>query len=214
MAHADRSERVMTRILVTGAGGFIGHHLVSALKRQGHWVRGVDIKQPEYAHRRRPTSSCCSICASRPTRGRRPTAPSTPTPSPPTWAAWAASLRITRCILHNNSLINLNTLEAARVSRRRALPLLVVGMRLPRAPADRRGGHRVEGRRRLPGAAAGRLRLGEAHHRAAVHALPRGLRHRDADRPLPQHLRPVTARGTADARRRRRRCAARWPPPS
>jgi nucleoside-diphosphate-sugar epimerase len=37
------------RILVTGAGGFIGHHLVSHLKRQGHWVRGVDLKMPEYA---------------------------------------------------------------------------------------------------------------------------------------------------------------------
>ncbi|HET7208403.1 MAG TPA: NAD-dependent epimerase/dehydratase family protein [Terriglobales bacterium] len=37
------------RILVTGAGGFIGHHLVNRLKRDGHWVRGVDIKRPEYA---------------------------------------------------------------------------------------------------------------------------------------------------------------------
>jgi nucleoside-diphosphate-sugar epimerase len=37
------------RILVTGAGGFIGHHLVSALKRAGCWVRGVDLKYPEYA---------------------------------------------------------------------------------------------------------------------------------------------------------------------
>jgi nucleoside-diphosphate-sugar epimerase len=36
------------RVLVTGAGGFIGHHLVSALKRAGCWVRGVDIKYPEY----------------------------------------------------------------------------------------------------------------------------------------------------------------------
>lgn len=36
------------RALVTGAGGFIGHHLVSALKRQGWWVRGVDLKFPEY----------------------------------------------------------------------------------------------------------------------------------------------------------------------
>jgi len=35
-------------ILVTGAGGFIGHHLVSFLKRHGYWVRGVDIKYPEY----------------------------------------------------------------------------------------------------------------------------------------------------------------------
>jgi nucleoside-diphosphate-sugar epimerase len=37
-----------TRILVTGAGGFIGHHLVKRLKKDGHWVRGVDIKTPEY----------------------------------------------------------------------------------------------------------------------------------------------------------------------
>ena len=36
------------RVLVTGAGGFIGHHLVSRLKSEGCWVRGVDIKEPEY----------------------------------------------------------------------------------------------------------------------------------------------------------------------
>lgn len=38
-----------TRVLVTGAGGFIGHHLVSYLKQRGYWVRGVDLKYPEYA---------------------------------------------------------------------------------------------------------------------------------------------------------------------
>ena len=37
-----------SRILVTGAGGFIGHHLVKRLKADGQWVRGVDIKVPEY----------------------------------------------------------------------------------------------------------------------------------------------------------------------
>jgi GDP-D-mannose 3',5'-epimerase len=36
------------RFLVTGAGGFIGHHLVKRLKGDGHWVRGVDLKYPEY----------------------------------------------------------------------------------------------------------------------------------------------------------------------
>lgn len=37
-----------TRVLVTGAGGFIGHHLASYLKKKGYWVRGVDIKYPEF----------------------------------------------------------------------------------------------------------------------------------------------------------------------
>lgn len=37
-----------SRILVTGAGGFIGHHLVNRLKADGHWVRGADLKHPEY----------------------------------------------------------------------------------------------------------------------------------------------------------------------
>jgi|GEM_PF-3072328 len=36
------------RILVTGAGGFMGHHLVKRLKAEGYWVRGVDIKYPEF----------------------------------------------------------------------------------------------------------------------------------------------------------------------
>src|ERR1700724_2259673 len=36
------------RLLVTGAGGFIGHHLLKRLKADGHWVRGVDLKYPEY----------------------------------------------------------------------------------------------------------------------------------------------------------------------
>lgn len=36
------------RVVVTGAGGFIGHHLVKRLKAEGNWVRGVDIKLPEY----------------------------------------------------------------------------------------------------------------------------------------------------------------------
>ncbi len=37
------------KVLVTGAGGFIGHHLVKYLKEKGYWVRGVDIKYPEYS---------------------------------------------------------------------------------------------------------------------------------------------------------------------
>jgi GDP-D-mannose 3',5'-epimerase len=36
------------RVVVTGAGGFIGHHLTKYLINRGYWVRGVDIKEPEY----------------------------------------------------------------------------------------------------------------------------------------------------------------------
>ena len=37
-----------TKVLVTGAGGFIGHHLVRRLKHEGYFVRGVDLKYPEF----------------------------------------------------------------------------------------------------------------------------------------------------------------------
>jgi len=38
----------MKKALVCGAGGFIGGHLIRRLKQEGYWVRGVDIKKPEY----------------------------------------------------------------------------------------------------------------------------------------------------------------------
>jgi GDP-D-mannose 3',5'-epimerase len=40
------AERV--RVLVTGAGGFIGHHVVTYLKDLGYWVRGVDLHYPAF----------------------------------------------------------------------------------------------------------------------------------------------------------------------
>ena len=39
----------MKNALVCGAGGFIGSHLVKRLKNEGYWVRGVDLKKPEFA---------------------------------------------------------------------------------------------------------------------------------------------------------------------
>ena len=39
----------MKKILVCGAGGFIGTHLVSSLKKQGHYVIGADLKKPEFS---------------------------------------------------------------------------------------------------------------------------------------------------------------------
>ena len=101
------------RVLVTGAGGFIGHHLVTFLKSRGYWVRGVDLKAPEYTVTDADEFALLDL--------RR----------------WENCLQATQgvdevyalaadmggmgfisahhaLILHNNSLINLHTLDAAR----------------------------------------------------------------------------------------------------
>ena len=92
-------------------------------------------------------------------------------------------------ILHNNVLINTHTLEAARqngVERYLYTSSACVYPEYRQTDADVVP---LKEEDAYPGAAAGRLRLGEADHRAALPALPRGLRHRHAHRPLPQHLR-------------------------
>src|ERR1035441_3144740 len=44
-----RRHMSVKRALVCGAGGFIGSHLVKSLKQDGYWVRGVDLKYPEFS---------------------------------------------------------------------------------------------------------------------------------------------------------------------
>ena len=39
----------MKTALVLGAGGFIGSHMVKRLRKDGYWVRGVDLKAPEFS---------------------------------------------------------------------------------------------------------------------------------------------------------------------
>ncbi|MBN2386554.1 MAG: NAD-dependent epimerase/dehydratase family protein [Anaerolineales bacterium] len=109
------STKNQTRVLVTGAGGFIGHHLVTFLRQKGYWVRGVDLKPPEFSEVDADEFEILDL--------RR----------------WDNCLQATRGIdevyglaadmggmgfisahhseiLHNNSLINIHTLEAARVN--------------------------------------------------------------------------------------------------
>ena len=46
------------KALVCGAGGFIAGHLVKKLKDEGYWVRGVDIKEHEFATSAADVSAC------------------------------------------------------------------------------------------------------------------------------------------------------------
>jgi nucleoside-diphosphate-sugar epimerase len=105
----------MGRLLVTGAGGFIGHHLVSFLKRHGHWVRGVDIKHPEYTDVDADEFAILDL--------RDPEAAMLATRGVDEVYALAADMggmgfisQNQAEILRNNALINLNTIEAARVN--------------------------------------------------------------------------------------------------
>jgi GDP-D-mannose 3', 5'-epimerase len=53
---------VSNRVLVTGAGGFIGHHLANYLVDKGCWVRAVDIKYPEYEQSRAHEFELLDLC--------------------------------------------------------------------------------------------------------------------------------------------------------
>lgn len=101
--------------MVTGAGGFIGSHLVTYLREKGFWVRGVDIKEPDFAASDADEFEILDL--------RRWENCLTATRGIEEVYALAADMggmgfihNHNAQILYNNSLINLHSLEAARSS--------------------------------------------------------------------------------------------------
>lgn len=105
----------MTKILVTGAGGFIGHHLVVDLKRQGHWVRGADVKPPEYE-----PSAADEFVETDLRRWENCLEATAGVDEVYALAADMGGMGFISAnharILHNNALINIHSLEAARLN--------------------------------------------------------------------------------------------------
>ena len=104
-----------TRVLVTGAGGFIGHHFVTYLKEKGYWVRGVDIKKPDYKETHADEFHLLDL--------RRWDNCVEATTGMDNVYAMAADMggmgfisENHAQILRNNSLINIHTLDAAQVN--------------------------------------------------------------------------------------------------
>ena len=104
------------RIVVTGAGGFIGHHLVKRLKVEGHWVRGADVKLPEYESTPADEFELLDLrrrdCCLQATRGH--------VDEVYNLAADMGGIGYISAslagIAHNNTLINSHMLEASRLS--------------------------------------------------------------------------------------------------
>lgn len=104
-----------TRVLVTGAGGFIGSHLVTYLRENGYWVRGVDIKLPEFA-----TSDADEFLLLDLRHAENCLKATDGIDHVYALAADMGGMGFISShhaqILHNNSLINIHTLEAARIN--------------------------------------------------------------------------------------------------
>ena len=102
-------------ILVTGAGGFIGHHLVTSLRERGHWVRGVDLKLPEFV-----SSDANEFLQLDLRRWENCLDATADIDEVYALAADMGGMGFISLhhaeILHNNSLINLHTIEAARTN--------------------------------------------------------------------------------------------------
>ncbi len=103
------------KILVTGAGGFIGHHLVTVLKHQGHWVSGIDLKQPAFTSTDADEFLVDDLRDADRARIAMAGIDHVYALAADMGGMGYISGNHAR-ILYNNSLINLNTLEAARLN--------------------------------------------------------------------------------------------------
>lgn len=106
----------MKRALVLGAGGFIGSHLVNHLKSEGYWVRGADLKYPEFSPTQaddfrqvdlRDPVSCAEVFDQRFDEVYQLAADMG-------GAGFVFTGDNDAAIMHNSALINLNILELAR----------------------------------------------------------------------------------------------------
>lgn len=102
-----------SRVLVTGAGGFIGHHLVRYLKKKRYWVRGADLKRPKWS----PTEAD-QFCIADLRKFDQCLYATLGVDEVYNLAADMGGMGFissNNCdILHNNSLINIYTIEASR----------------------------------------------------------------------------------------------------
>jgi len=104
-----------TRVLVTGAGGFIGHHLTKYLVQRGYWVRGVDIKVPEFE----PTvaDEFLLLDLSQPDNCLRATEGIDEVYGLAANMGGIGFIENNKAVIvRDNTLINLNSIEAARVN--------------------------------------------------------------------------------------------------
>ena len=205
----------MTRVLVCGAGGFIGSHLVRRLKSEGFWVRGVDLKYPEFRRdrrrrfrRRRPARcrlSCREVVDRRFDEVYQLAADMG-------GAGYIFTGEHDADVMHNSATINLNVLEVGRHARTssgssirrrpacirsttsaiRTIPKCSEDSAYPAAPDSEYGWEKLFSER---------LYL----------AYTRNYGMRSARRALSTTSSAPRARGPAARRRRRPRCAARSP---
>jgi GDP-D-mannose 3',5'-epimerase len=111
----------MKRALVLGAGGFIGSHMVNRLKSENYWVRGVDLKYPEFSSSLADEFMICDLRNQQSVKGVL----SIPAPffafdeiyqfaADMGGAGFVFTGEHDADIMHNSATINLNVLDAQR----------------------------------------------------------------------------------------------------